>query len=112
MLEANAASGAVMTGATSGPQGRTPDATKQARLPRPSIVRMDETTRAERQSALRALLRTPMMTAETAPDHFGLVRRHAAWLREWVFTHAGWRLDVTAEYARLRKLPADLSEPV
>ena len=80
---------------------------------RPSVVsaaRIDETARAERQAALRALLRTPMMTAETAPEHFGLVRRHAASLREWVSTHAGWRLDITAEYARLRKLPANLAD--
>lgn len=80
------------------------------RMPVASATRIDESTRAERHTALRALLRTPMMTPETAPEHFGLVRRHAASLREWVSTHTGWRLDVTAEYARLRKVPACLTD--
>jgi uncharacterized protein (TIGR02678 family) len=36
---------------------------------------------------------------------FVLVRRHAAWLGEWVAHHAGWSIVVNAEVVRLHKIP-------
>jgi uncharacterized protein (TIGR02678 family) len=64
-----------------------------------------ERTAEERRTALRALLRTPLMTA--AHPAFPLVRRHREHLRDWLGEQAGWHLTVDAEHARLRKLPAD-----
>lgn len=58
----------------------------------------------ERQSAIRALLRHPLMKAtEPDPDAFKLVRRHARWLREWFADVAGWSLYVDNGLARLQK---------
>lgn len=57
--------------------------------------------------ALRALLRSPLLTSHGPdPAAFGLVRRHAPWLREWLARNAGWSLYVDSEFARLRKVPA------
>ena len=72
--------------------------------------RLNASERWERSLALRALLRTPLMSADGSSEHFGLVRRHANWLREWISTNTGWRVDITAEYARLRKVPSDLED--
>jgi uncharacterized protein (TIGR02678 family) len=59
----------------------------------------------ERQSAVRALLRHPLLTAiGPDPDSFKLVRRHARWLREWFADSAGWRLRVDNGLARLQKI--------
>ncbi|MGI9016446.1 MAG: TIGR02678 family protein [Euzebya sp.] len=66
------------------------------------VVAQRET--ADRRSALRALLRTPLMTA--GHRDFVLVRRHSDHLREWFNEQAGWHLTVDAEHARLRKTPA------
>lgn len=89
-----------------GPAGpaRPPRSTK----PAPPGSLLDQAVTAERRRALRALLRTPLLTAHGPDvDAFGLVRRHAAWLREWLARNAGWRLHVDSELARLRKVPAD-----
>jgi uncharacterized protein (TIGR02678 family) len=59
---------------------------------------------AERQRAARALLATPLLTS--ADPLFPLVRRHATELADWFAREAGWTLTVTAESARLRKIPA------
>lgn len=65
----------------------------------------------ERQRALRALLRRPLLTARGRDaDSFALVRRHAAWLRDWLARETGWQLHVDPEFARLRKSPADLDD--
>src|SRR6266545_1714574 len=65
----------------------------------------------ERRRALRALLRHPLLTrAGPDPAAFGLVRRHAGWLREWLATNAGWSLQVDTGLARLRKLPGRLED--
>lgn len=65
----------------------------------------------ERQQALRALLQRPLLSAAGSPPaEFGLVRRHAAWLREWLARHPGWSLQIDSETARLRKTPADLAD--
>jgi uncharacterized protein (TIGR02678 family) len=65
----------------------------------------------ERRRALRALLRHPLLTrAGPDPAAFALVRRHAAWLREWLSANAGWSLQVDTGLARLRKLPGHLGD--
>lgn len=69
---------------------------------------LDQATLHERRGALRALLKSPLLTAD-APG-FVLVRRHAGWLREWLARNAGWTLQVSSELARLRKTPADLAD--
>lgn len=61
----------------------------------------------ERRRAVRALLRRPLLSAEADPDAYRLVRRHQPELRRWFEREAGWRLEVSAEVARLRKEPAD-----
>jgi uncharacterized protein (TIGR02678 family) len=65
----------------------------------------------ERQRALRALLRHPLLTrAGPDPAAFALVRRHAGWLREWLAANVGWSLQVDTGLARLRKLPGRLDD--
>ncbi len=66
---------------------------------------LDEATRSERRTALRALLRRPLIAADAAA--FAQVRRHAGWLCDWLAKNPGWALQVTSEFARLRKTPAD-----
>jgi uncharacterized protein (TIGR02678 family) len=39
-----------------------------------------------------------------------LVRKHAAWLRDWLAQHPRWGLHVNGELARLRKTPADTAD--
>jgi uncharacterized protein (TIGR02678 family) len=70
-------------------------------------VRVDD-----RRRALRALLRKPLLLADDPADatEFARVRRHADDLREWFSRNAAWSLDITADFARLRKTPADLSD--
>ena len=65
----------------------------------------------ERRSALRTLLRNPLLPAcgETA-DQYILVRRHSQWLKQWLVTFPVWSLHISPELARLRKTPADLSD--
>lgn len=64
---------------------------------------------AERQRALRTLLRYPLLSASGSRSaEAGLVRRHAVWLRDWLARNPGWSLQVDSEVARLRKTPADL----
>lgn len=66
---------------------------------------------AERRSAVRALLRNPLLpaTAEAgeAFDTFVLIRRHSNWLKEWFAKFPAWTLHVDRDVARLRKLPPD-----
>jgi uncharacterized protein (TIGR02678 family) len=70
--------------------------------------KLNEAVREERQRALRALLRHPFLAVD-GPDvvAFGLVRRHAEDLRDWLGHHVNWNLQVTSEFARLRKTPPD-----
>ena len=82
--------------------------TSQSKLRRPASVLREEvaiTEREERRQALMALLCRPLLTADGAADELALVRRHATWLEEWFAHHAGWRLVVNAEVARLQKTP-------
>lgn len=62
----------------------------------------------DRQRALCALLRQPLITAEHQP--YRLVRTHGEWLRTWFAHHADWQLSITSEAARLRKTPATLED--
>lgn len=89
----------------------SPRAARRARLARlreEAEPLIDE----ERRIALRALLRQPLLIPEgqTAED-FTLVRRHRQWLADWFAHHADWNLAVTAEVARLRKIPAESNDP-
>ena len=73
--------------------------------------KLSEVAREERQRALRGLLQTPLLTADgTHAAEFGLVRRHADELRDWLAHHANWTLQVTSELARLRKTPPDSTD--
>ncbi len=67
---------------------------------------------AERQRALAAMLRQPLLTADGRSDveDFTLVRRHSTWLAEWFSKHCQWTLHVRSEMARLRKNPGDLDD--
>jgi uncharacterized protein (TIGR02678 family) len=60
----------------------------------------------ERQRAVRALLRHPLLTPR-GPDAaaFALVRRHAGWLADWFGRETGWSLHADAGVVRLRKTP-------
>lgn len=65
----------------------------------------------ERRRAMRALLMRPLLTAaDDDAEVFGLVRRHAAWLSDWLDRNPGWSLHVDGELARLRKTPGDLHD--
>jgi uncharacterized protein (TIGR02678 family) len=76
--------------------------------PVPLDERLNEATLEERQRALRALLQHPLITADgPQAAAFGLVRRYADELREWFGHHLHWSLQVTSEFARLRKTPPD-----
>ncbi len=66
-----------------------------------------DTQLAERRQACRALLRQPLLPA--GDPAFSVVRRHHAWLAEWFSRHPRWSLQVSAEFARLRKTPGDPS---
>ena len=73
--------------------------------------RLNEAVREERQRAMRALLQHPLITADgPLAAAFGLVRRHADALREWLAHHVHWSLQVTSEFARLRKVPPDQTD--
>lgn len=73
--------------------------------------RMEQAMVLERQRALRALLQCPLLSADgPRTDEFGLVRRHAVWLRDWFSRNLDWTLQVDGETARLRKTPADVSD--
>lgn len=72
---------------------------------------MDRGRDEERRKAMRALLQNPLLTAQGSfSAEFGLVRRHAGWLRDWLAKETGWSLTVDSEVARLRKTPPDTSD--
>lgn len=58
---------------------------------------------AERQTAVRLLLRHPLVSAATCPDEFPLVRRHADELSRQFGQILGYRLTVEPGFARLHK---------
>ncbi len=70
------------------------------------------TRSAELTRAARALLGRPVLRAHgPTGEHFLLVRRHTAALRDWFDRNTGWRLIVDSEVARLVKAPADPGDP-
>jgi uncharacterized protein (TIGR02678 family) len=77
----------------------------------PAAGQLGRQVEEERQRALRALLLHPLLSAGgPLAAEFALVRRHADFLRTWLFRHAGWTLVVDAEVARLRKTPGVSSD--
>lgn len=66
----------------------------------------------DKQHALRALLRHPLIVADDPErgDDFARIRRHGDSLRAWFSLHTGWSLDITAECARLYKVPGRLTD--
>jgi uncharacterized protein (TIGR02678 family) len=74
-------------------------------------AQLEQATIVERRRALRALVQHPLLSAAGPLSiEFGLVRRHATWLRDWLARHPGWSLQIDSETARLRKTPADLED--
>ncbi|TDD95117.1 TIGR02678 family protein [Actinomadura rubrisoli] len=69
---------------------------------------LDEQRDAERRRAVRALLRTPLLTPRDA--EYALVRKHAGHLAQWFAREAGWSLRADPGVARLRKVPGDLGD--
>jgi uncharacterized protein (TIGR02678 family) len=65
-------------------------------------------TEDERERALRALLRQPLLLAGS--EELVLVRRHAEYLREWFAHQTGWRLHIERGFARLYKTPGQTSD--
>ncbi len=76
------------------------------------VSEINRLSREEAQEALRAILRRPLLVAEHAQhrEGFAKVRRHAETLRAWFARHTGWTLEVSAECARLYKVPARLDD--
>lgn len=88
-----------------------PDNSRRARLAR-LREEAEPLVAGERRAALRALLQHPLLTPDGAQaEEFALVRRHREWLATWFAHHANWSLSVTAEVARLRKVPAITTDP-
>jgi uncharacterized protein (TIGR02678 family) len=66
--------------------------------------------RAQRRTALRALLARPLLVADADGETLVLIRRHLPELREWLNRETGWRLDADSETARLFKTAPELSD--
>jgi uncharacterized protein (TIGR02678 family) len=62
-----------------------------------------ENLAAERRTAIRLLLRQPLVTVATNPDEFPLIRRHADELARQFSQVLGYRLTVEPGFARLHK---------
>ena len=66
---------------------------------------LEERIAGEREQASRALLMSPLLTAESDPDAFTLVRRHSEWLTDRFRHLLGYRLAIRGDHARLYKRP-------
>jgi uncharacterized protein (TIGR02678 family) len=62
----------------------------------------------ERRCAVRALLRSPLLTPRDA--NYAVVRKHAGHLAQWFARETGWSLHTDPGVARLRKVPGDLAD--
>lgn len=62
-----------------------------------------ENLAAERRTAIRLLLRQPLVTAASHPDEFPLIRRHADELARHFGQVLGYRLTIEPGFARLHK---------
>lgn len=58
------------------------------------------------RAAARHLVTRPLLTSEDDPEVFGLLRRHEQILDRWFTQRFGYRLQVTADTARLYKTTA------
>ncbi|KQS69265.1 TIGR02678 family protein [Modestobacter sp. Leaf380] len=67
---------------------------------------------AERRTAARALLLTPVLTTAQQPEVMRLVRRHAPALRTLFGSQLGYTLVVESTFARLLKTPPEAGMPV
>lgn len=67
---------------------------------------MDEAVLAERRTAVRALLKQPLLTASSEAS-LAAVRRHVVWLRDFFSENFGWTLYVERELVRLGKTPGN-----
>ena len=67
---------------------------------------------AERRTAARALLLTPVLTTAQHPETMRLVRRHAPALRSMFGAQLGYTLVVESTFARLLKTAPDHGMPV
>ncbi|MDX2971358.1 TIGR02678 family protein [Kribbella solani] len=65
---------------------------------------------AERRTAARSLLKTPILTA-AAPEELMLVRRHGKTLKQLFFSRFGYNLTVETGFARLAKAGLDATTP-
>jgi uncharacterized protein (TIGR02678 family) len=78
-------------------------------LPAPGLKDVLKVQEAEeRERALRALLMRPLMPA--GDPALELVRRHAAYLRDWFGRETGWNLQVERQCARLYKRAAAIDD--
>ncbi|MGH8018753.1 MAG: TIGR02678 family protein [Opitutaceae bacterium] len=90
--------------------GATANAFRRARLDR-LREDLDPLVAAEIRTAICALLQQSLLTPDgSQAAAFGLVRRHRDWIGAWFAHHANWSLAVTAEAARLRKVPASVAD--
>lgn len=99
------------TGST--PERPTPSPTGLWRRKRPAALGLTMTAqeRSERQRAVCALLRQPLLSPEgPTSEAFLLVQKHREWLRPWFAHHPGWQLMLDSEAARLIKRPARLDD--
>jgi uncharacterized protein (TIGR02678 family) len=65
----------------------------------------------ERRKAVRALLRSPLLTPRgRQAAEYALIRRHAGHLAEWFARETGWSLHTDSGVARLRKTPGRLDD--
>lgn len=65
----------------------------------------------ERRQAARALLASPLMTADSHSESLALVRRHAPALKQMFATWLGYPLVVESTFARLVKTPLSADTP-
>lgn len=72
---------------------------------------IEEEERAQRQTALRALLARPLLTAGADGETLVLIRRHLPELRDWLTRETGWRLTADSGTARLFKTAPPAPDP-
>ncbi len=69
----------------------------------PDAAPADPHRQLDLRAAARHLVTHPLVLAERDPDTFGLIRRHEQTLDRWFTQRFGYRLQVTADTARLFK---------
>ncbi len=79
-----------------GPEASARSSARPASEPPPEIA-------LDLRAAARRLVVHPMVTAEQDPEMFHLIRRHEAQLDRWFTQRFGYRLQVSADTARLFK---------